>query len=597
MATSFLLAVCHFAGYSPNSDTDDLLKLVEIRNFLQTGAWFDRTIPSILQPEPFVSHWVRLVDLPYALVAAPLAPLVGRETALSVACYTVPLLLLLPTIHAFRRIVAALGLERPNAVFLISFLFVLPALFEFAPDRIDYHNLELVFLLLAVAYTLAPQPPALLVGVLSAVTLAISVEFALFFLLLMAVFAGSFILGQENADRLLSRFGAGLAGTALLLYASIVPPGHYGVVACDTYSTPHLLALVSAGVTFIAAGVLSGRIRGPVGRTAFLGLLAAVSVTALIILFPECRAGPYGELSGYVKDQWLIGINQEKNILQRPDIVLAPDMAGIAGLMISALAPMAYALRDRLRSRELVIFALFCLLALLHALFYLRYFRYAAFFVSPAMTLVFAACVPSLTAEGGVLAGRVTRSLPSRMAVLGPGLVLAAGLVAFHLATQNNARAASPVSGADFAGDCRLAGSAPIIWPSGASVFAPPDLGIRILAAEMPLGRMTIVATPHHPSWRGIERVYRFLDPGTPDPRMYLDQSKATHVAVCAWHGSSVAWLEKSYPLTAALIEGHPPGWLIECPLPASSPIRVYRYPSAGGAAAACPTAASLPAG
>jgi hypothetical protein len=597
MATSLLLAICHFVGYSPNSDTDDLLKLVEIRNFLQTGAWFDRTIPSILQPEPFVSHWVRLVDLPYAVVAAPLAPLIGRETALSIACYIVPLLLLLPAIYAFRRIVATLGLERPNAVFFISFLFVLPALFEFAPDRIDYHNLELVFLLLAVAYTLAPQPPALLVGVLSAATLAISVEFALFFLLLMAVFAASFILDQEDADRRLSRLGAGLAGTALLLYASIVPPGHYGVVACDTYSTPHLMGLVSAGVTFIAAGALSGRIHGPVGRIAFLGALAAVSVTALIILFPECRAGPYGELSSYVKNQWLASINQEKNILQRPDIVLAPDMAGITILMISALAPITYALRDRLRSRELVIFALFCLLALLHMFFYLRYFRYTAFFVAPAMTLVFAACVPSLTAKGGVLAGRITRSLPPRLAVLGPGLILTTGLVAFHLTTQNNVRAEPPPSGADFAGDCRLSDSAPIIWPSGADIFAPPDLGIRILAAETTLGRITIVATPHHPSWRGIERFYRFLDPRTPDPRQYLDQSGATHVAVCAWRGRPLAKLEKSNPLTAALLEGHPPSWLLECPLPASSPIRVYRYPNAGGALDACPTAAPLSAG
>jgi hypothetical protein len=108
---------------------------------------------------------------------------------------------------------------------------------------------------------------------------------------------------------------------------------------------------------------------------------------------------------------------------------------------------------------------------------------------------------------------------------------------------------------------------------------------------------MTIVATPHHPSWRGVERVYRFLDPRTQNPREYLDQSKATHVAVCAWRGAPLLAEEKSYPLTAALLEGHPPQWLIECPLSVSSQIRVYRYPAAGGVANACPTAASIPAG
>jgi hypothetical protein len=589
IATSFFLALCHLAGYSPNSDLDDLLKLVEIRNFLHTGAWFDRTIPAILQPEPFVSHWVRLVDLPYAAVAAPLALLTGREAALAFACYAVPLLLLLPAIYAFRRIVAALGFEHPNAAFFLSFLFVLSSLFEFAPDRIDYHNLELVFLLLAVACSLSPRPPGLLTGTLTALTLAISVEFLFFFALLMAVFAGSFVLGHEGADRRLFRFGVGLAGTALLLYAAIVPPSHYGVVACDSYSTPHLLGLVSAGISFVVADALSGRIHGMAGRIALLGAFAAASLMALILLFPECRAGPYGELSAYVKQEWLFRIGQEKNILQRPDIVLSPEMAGVALLIIGALTPPVFALRDRLRQRELTIFALFCLVALLQSLFYLRYFRYTAFFAGPGMMLVFAACAPRLAEKGNMLAGRVTRPLPSRMAVLGPGLVLVAGIVAYPLMARG-ARAAAPLSGAAFAGDCRLSGSAPVVWPKGASILAPPDLGLRILAAETTHGRMTIVATPHHPSWRGVERVYRFLDPRTPNPREYLDRSKATHVAICAWHGRPLAKLEKSKPLTAALIEGHPPAWLVECPLPANSTIRVYRYPSAGGAADACPT-------
>jgi hypothetical protein len=590
VATSLLLSLCHLAGYSPNSDLDDLLKLVEIRNFLQTGAWFDRAIPAILQPEPFVSHWIRLVDLPYAAVAAPLALLVGHEAALAFACYAVPLLLLLPAIYAFRRIVAALGFDQPNAAFFMSFLFMLPSLFEFAPDRIDYHNLELVFLLLAVACSLSPRPPALLIGVLTALTLAISVEFLLFFVLLMAVFAGGFVLGHEEAGRRLSRFGAGLACTALVLYAVIVPPGQYGAVACDTYSTPHLFGLVSAGISFVVAGALSDRVGGPLGRVALLGAFATASAAALILLFPECRAGPYGELSAYVKDEWLFRINQEKDILQRPDIVLSPDMAGVSLLIIGALAPPVFALRDRLRGRELVVFALFCLLAVLQSLFYLRYFRYTAFFAGPGMMLVFAACAPRLTEKGNMLAGRITRSLPPRMAVVGPGLVLVAGIISFHLMTHS-AGAVAPASGAAFAGDCRLSGSESIVWPQGASIFAPPDLDIRILADETSRDRITIVATPHHPAWRGIERIYRFLDPRTPDPRQYLDQSKATHVVICAWHGRPLAKLEKSNPLTAALLEGHPPAWLVECPLPANSQIRVYRYPSAGGAAGACPTA------
>ncbi|MGN6471645.1 MAG: hypothetical protein ACTHLC_18905 [Rhizobiaceae bacterium] len=586
-AAALLLALCHLAGFSPNSDLDDLLKLVEIRNVLDTWAWFDRTIQGVLQPEPFVSHWVRLVDLPYAALAASLSPITSRETALSIACYAVPLLLLLPVLYAFRRIVAAYGFQRPDAVFAMSFLFVLPALFEFAPDRIDYHNLELVFLLLAVACAVAPRPPALLIGVLAALTLAISVEFLLFFALLMALFAGSFVLGREDADRQLARFGAGLTGTALVSYAMIIPPWHYGAVACDSYSTPHLLALTSAGLSFIVAGRLSDQIRGPAGRAALLGLCAAASAAVLIVLFPECRAGPYGELSTYVKEQWLFRIGQEKDILHRPNIVLSPDMAGVALIVVGALAPFVFALRDRFRRRELTVLALFSLLAVLHALFYLRYFRYTAFFASPGLMLAFAACAPSLAEKGKVLAGEITRSPPPAAAAVGPGIFLVAGLLVFHLVHQN--RAHTSPSGAELASACRFPDSALPEWPQGARLFAPPDLGIHLLAAE-PRRQAAIVATPHHPSWKGIERVYRFLDPQTPDPRKYLDQAKATHVVVCAWRGEPLTDLEKAFPLALDLIEGRPPAWLSECPLSPASPIRVYRYPAAGGAASACPT-------
>jgi hypothetical protein len=593
-AVSLVLSLCVLIGYSPNSDLDDLLKLVEIRNFLDTGAWFDRTIGGILQPEPFVSHWVRLVDLPYAALAAPLSALIGREAALAAVCHAVPLLLLLPVLHAFRRIVAAYGFDRPDAVFFISLLFVVPSLFEFAPGRIDYHNLELALLLTAIALSLSPRPPAFLIGALTALTLAISVEFLFFFALLMAVFAGAFMLGQAGADRRLARFGAGLALTAVLLYAAIVPPRHYGAVTCDTYSTPHLLALVSAGLSFVLAAGLSGRIGRPTGRAVLLGLCAAASLAILIALFPECRAGPYGELSGYVKDAWLSRIGQEKDILHRPNVVLSPDMVGVALLIVGALAPAAFAWRDRFRRRELTVLALFSLLAVVHALLYLRYFRYTAFFAGPGLVLAFAACAPQLAGKGRVLAGPATRLLPPAAAAVGPGLALVAGLVAYHVVDKVHAK--MPPSGAELASVCDFPDSALPGWPQGARLFAPPDLGIRLLAAE-PRVTATIVATPHHPSWRGIERVYRFFDPKTPDPRRYLDESMATHVVVCAWRGRPLPDLQKAFPLTLDLIEGHPPEWLSPCPLPPASPIRVYRYPSAGGAADACPTVAASPAG
>jgi len=585
---SLFLVLCHFAGYSPASDLDDLLKRVEIRNFLHTGAWFDRAIPGIIQPEPFASHWVRLVDLPYAMVAAPLTFLVGRETALDVASFAVPLFLLWLALCFYRRIIGEIEFERPSELFLIALLPAVPAFFEFAPDRIDYHNLELVLLFASLWLTMDRRmASAAANGIVVSLAFAVGLEFALFYAAILAAYAVDFVAGRPQADRRLALFGGALAGSGLFAFLIIVPPGHYGTVACDTYSAPHLFALAAAGISFAAAGCLSSRLGSPWRRAVALAIPACLSVAGLVYLFPECRGGPYSAVSRYVITDWLGHIAQEKSLLDRPDIVLSPQIGGIALVLLGAVAIVAAGLKPP-HKRNLVLFAAFTLLALLHGYFLVRYFRYLGFFASLGLILTVAALLGRERTQGSILSGTLTAHLPSAPAMLAPGLLLVAATIGSYFV--RHVPKDLPPSGANFAGDCDPDQGARLVWPQGASILSPPNLGIQILAAE-PEGRATIVATSHHPAWRGIERAFRFLDPRTPEPRIYLDQSKATHVAICAWRGPSSAILEKSFPLTAALMEGHPPAWLSECPLLPASPIRVYRYPAAGGAGSACPAA------
>ncbi|HLP70393.1 MAG TPA: hypothetical protein VK181_23045, partial [Rhizobium sp.] len=49
-------------------DIDDLLRAQQIRTLLDSGHWYDLTIPTIRMPEVYVSPWSRLVDLPYVVL-------------------------------------------------------------------------------------------------------------------------------------------------------------------------------------------------------------------------------------------------------------------------------------------------------------------------------------------------------------------------------------------------------------------------------------------------------------------------------------------------------------------------------------------------
>ena len=161
----------------------------------------------------------------------------------------------------------------------------------------------------------------------------------------------------------LGAFGAALAVTALLAYAIVVAPDSYGRVACDTYSPPHLLALVLAGASFVAAAGIGRRVIPP----SFVRWPSRFRVSPpwrlLVVLFPQCLAGPYAAVDVYVRDVFLGDIGQEQSLFARRDFVLSGNMVGATALFVGATAPAVIAIADRFRDRNLLIVALFALLA------------------------------------------------------------------------------------------------------------------------------------------------------------------------------------------------------------------------------------------
>lgn len=615
---ALLLSGLAALGFQPNGDLDDVLKLHEIRFVLSSGSIFERTLPGILQPEPFVTHWPVLVDLPYVLVAWILTPAIGLEVSLAAASYAVPLLLLGPAVYFFYRIISALDFVYPAIILPLAAIFAFRSFAEFAPGRIDYHNLEILLLLASLSLTLSPgRTAAWANGFVTALALAISLEFALFFALVLGIYAADFVLSARDGASRLSAFGLALAATAAMLFVITVPPAGYGVAACDTYSTPHLTALVCAGLSFAVAPI-SVRWR-PVWRAAVLVVLAAASVAILVFLFPQCLGGPYAGVSDYLRDNWLDRIGQEKSLFARRDFVfssgilpmtilfigaLAPAVmsTGDRGrnralliftlssyvlsmifLFVGALAPAAASMRERGRNRPLLIITLFSLLALAHAILYFRYMRYLLIFSGIGLAFILAVIVPASSKFPGSIGTRTAAGFQSKYFLFIPGLALSAAIALFHLI----ASPAEPrLVGAEVADRCDLSSVGVVGWPQGSRILSPPLIGVHLLSAQP---GQAVVAIPFHAAAPGVERAYRFLDPATTDPRAVLDAAQATHIAVCAWSGAPLPELAARYPFAVSLMEGRPPPWLAECAFGEGSPLRIYRYRNAGQPELACP--------
>ncbi|MGX8010597.1 hypothetical protein ACVDG8_017355 [Mesorhizobium sp. ORM8.1] len=580
---AIIMIVLRSFGVQLNGDMDDVIKLHEVRTLLHTGDIFDRTLPGIVQPEPYVSHWPGIVDLPYAVFAGLLAPFAGIEPALATASAVVPLLLFAPALYFYTRLVAAMDIGKTAAALPLALIFSTGSFFEYAPGRIDYHNLQILLLLAALILLLSRSRAAPVInGLLAALAFAISAEFAPFYALVMAIYAFDWIAGHDDDAARITRFGLSLAAGAIGLLAAVQPPSAYALAKCDIYSAPHVTALVAAGLSFAVAPLLAGRRGGWAMRAALLLVLATASLAALVLLFPQCLHGPYAALDAYVRDNMINLIVQEQSMF-RYQHFLSLVLPGAVLIFVGALAPAVICLDPRSRTRPRVILALFSILALVLGIGYMRYFRYTAVFASIGLALVIASFLPA----GSRLARLLTPNVPvtsRKYALILPGLALSSAMALYHLSVR-------PSQGAIPAGE--LAESCDLrhlkleqSWPAGAVILAPPQVGEHFVAlASGP----KVVTIGNHRSAQGIERSYRFLDPATADPRAYLDASKATHVAVCAWRDPPLPKLDAAYPFAAALMEGKPPPWLRECPTDASSPLRIYAYRNADGSDAGCP--------
>lgn len=574
-------------GSPLNGDADDLVKLHELRVFLANGNVFDRTLPGILQPEPYVSHWPWVVDLPYALVAWPLAPVLGLERALAVACYTVPLILLAPALYCYGRLLTALGFNDTVLPLFMAVVVASASFFEFAPNRIDYHNLQIVLFFAALVLVLSSHRLAPFChGLVVALAVAISFEFAVFHALVMGVYAFGFVFARDGGAARLRSFGAGLAAGASVLLVATVPPSAYAIGQCDSYSAPYALALFMAGSVFVALSAMGDAAGRWWIRASLLCVFALASVAVVLALYPQCMAGPYGGMSERLREAALGYIPQEKSLFQRPDFVLSDSLSATVLLFVGALAPAAFCLAARRWNLALVVVALASLLALAHTLVYFRYLRYLPFFSGIGLVFIAAALLPP-----GARAILTAARFPGRwpLPALGlalPGLCLSAGLVLFFLVAKPAVVPPSVFGLTSFCGPASTVGPA---WPAGAVVLSPPLLGAGLVSRPV---HPDVVAIPNHHAARGMERADRFLDPRTGDARQALDESGATHVVLCAAPPGLNPALRERFAFAVALMEGRPPAWLTECPRAAASPLRVFAYRRPDGLPAACPSPA-----
>jgi hypothetical protein len=543
-------------------DSDDALRLVGVRDLVAGGAWFDATVARIGAPEPLLSHWSRLVDLPLAIGLVLLRPLFGAEGA------ELALRVLWPAILLFGLlcVVARDAFDRGGGwACLFAILFTVTcdsALTQFRPGRIDHHNIQILCAvagLLLLARSFEDSCLGLPAGLSFGIGLAVGLE-AIALAVPALALASAIGLWQPRSAPGVRNAAIAMSATLLAAFLLTTPPARWLDIRCDTLSLNLVLLTGFCSAGLWAAQRLSGADTAA-ARCAIAGVLAAFGLVLYAWLDPACLAGPMGQLNPALKAIWLDEVVETRSaswlIVNHP----AAGLTFLAFVMGGTAAQLALFRRkpDAVTGFSTAV----VVLAVLLGFWQVRLMSYASWLV-----------IPSLAVWCAGLRHRAAFSNP--FALLGATLLLSQTVMGVVMTTAVAAvRHVSPAS-------ITAPGPSANVLPCYASSSVRPLAALPpgLVAADIDLGPFVVATTPHrvlaapyHRLDKGILANHALLD-GPPDQaRKQINMLEVDYVGLCAVQG------QKATPgsLRALLLAGQTVPFLREAKLGADGPVRFWR--------------------
>ncbi len=540
-------------------DTDDWLRLQEMRDWLGGQGWFDVHQHRIGIGEGLAMHWSRLVDVPIALFAAPLGPLIGRHAAEAVAVTAVPLLTLAVMLAALTRVVRRLFPASPAAPAIGAFLVAVapPVLTQIHPTRIDHHGWQIALATIALAALVGParRRAGIVAGLATALYLNISLEGLPFAVATAGVLALGWAFGMERQERLLGFLAALALGSAVLL-AATAPLSRFGLPWCDVILPAHVLAL---GVATLGCAAIA-RLSAPAARIGGLVVVGAGAAAALCLAAPICATGPFGMLDPLSRLYWYDNVVEGLPIW-RQRIAVAPIMVGFPLIgLVGALRAWRGAAEPEQRRRWLMLLML-GLATLVTGMLVRRAGGIAHVVAVPGAL----ALILSLKARIGL-----SRVPPVRVVGTTAAILLLSPLMPACLGVLlDRAPPARPAPKLRCGLDCALAQLAAM---PPASILAGLDMGPELIARTP----HRVYSAGYHRSGRPMtETVRAFLMPPGVAHRLVAAR-RLDHVLIDPRSGEAEIY-RKAAPdgLMARLLAGRAPSWLR--PVAIGGPLKLWR--------------------
>jgi len=566
----YLPMLSHAGGILPFTDNDDSMRMVTAGALADGQGWQDRIVDRDNAPFGSPMPWSRLVDAPIAGLLLLARPVLGRamaDTAVSLAWP--PLMLLAALAFSVGLTRRMLGPGHQLAAVLLPALSIV-VLGEFAPGRVDHHNVQIILTTALVWATISGRTSdraAIAAGLLTATSLAVGVETLPFAVGAIVAFGLRWVVDPATGGKA-HRFALALAAGTLGQFLLAVPPGDFLKPACDEISDTYVVATALAAAALIVASRFGGWL-APGWRLGFLTLLGGLAAGIVLALFPDCRAGPYGHIDLRAYDLLLAQVPETQSLWQRlmddPVNALSLALAPAVGLVVLAWRSSATRGGERTDWLVLLIFLAFASLVMVAEV---RGARLAAMPAVPAGAWLVAAARKAYAGRRDVArGGALVASWLAFSGIVQFLLPVAVG----SLLVGGPAKAAAPASGItacywprSFAHLADL--------PSG-NVVAPMTIGSRLLRFTAD----SVVSAGYHRNIAGAYAVDDFLNDGEATAAAIARQRNLAYVVVCdelrqlATRSSSA-----SDSFVAMWAEGRHWNWLTPLSSP-GEPLQIFR--------------------
>jgi hypothetical protein len=549
-------------------DTDDAMRMVVVRDFLAGQGWYDLVQHRLNTPFGAEVHWSRFIDLPLAGLLLVTGLFADPRVAVSLTGTLWPLLLLGLLLWLSARITMEL-VGRAGLLPALVLPILSPAvLAEFTPGRIDHHNVIILLTLaclLASLVALRRPGAAWLAGLLAATALAVALEAAPLVVAAVLAFGLGYVADPARSGNL-RRFGLGLGGGLVLHLVLARPPSRWLEAACDMISPVYALAGIMVGLAYLAASLLPPP-KQAWQRLLLLGLLGSAATAVVVLVYPQCLAGPYGALDPWLKENWIAAIIEAKpwhvSLFELPVYSIVVGLPVFLGLVAAVLA--FRATPDRRLSWLTLIVFLIC--ATLVMLAQVRGARLAILPTIPAAAWLIVAARQAYLQH--------KRLLPA-LGLIGAWLafsgVILSVLVSATLMLLPDGRAQAVA-------DVR-ASKLPCFLPESfidlaglppERIMAPIDLGAHLLL-ETP---HAVVAAPYHRNEEGVLDAFRFFNRSAEEARVIARERGLGLLVTCpAMPEMRGAGLNVPGTINNLLAADTPPDWLKDVSL--GGPLKIY---------------------